>query len=1592
MSDAKTITDKEVPKLPWEVFPESGDSFAGYTLGKAIGKGSFGTVFQVQSDPDVEWFEAVKILHRSGDIDKKRFLDEISRLKEIRIPGMARIHAAGECDGHLYYCMDYIEGVTIDEFIENGHQSRLMPLFIELCDVVQRLHELNFIHLDIKPHNVMVNEEGQIRLLDLGISCKTGESSDISSEGFGAGTYEFAPPEQIDGKVPEPAMDVYALGCLLYTLLTSAHPKIPYDPIKREKPYGIFYPRPGLERPELLSFCLGGEITRPSVHNPLVSDKIDAVILKSLDSSGNRYASVKEFKEALIGAGALNELFVVALDEGFDPEIYSRINRAVSEISLEFNNEFQVVVTGTDKASEDEIDLGVSPVKKDGFLNVNSIEKVQEVFIQKLRKKLFEKVDKSTVHHAWESSPYKSLNSYSEQEAELFFGRDNEILELYKNIKNLPPTEGLMAVLAPSGAGKSSFLQAGIIPHCKSDKSLSWSTIFSLPGSGGFTQIKATVENFLKSAQTDRSLIIIDQFEEFLHEKENLDSIAETLKKWYSQKANTVILSLRNDYYKEYISFLEANKLPDNFYNLPQPDEINLAKMIRMPALMANLTFEKNPVNGKPLDEVLCDEAMLNPESLAALSFTLDEIFNKSPKGKMSFSVYSELGGMHGAMAQRAEALFRSLQLKRANMVFHHVFHQLIQVDENRVPRRLHADYKKLTSDEEAKKLTDEFIKAKLFQVTNEADTNKRIVTVSHEALIQQNQENGWRRVMYWLTRQRNNLIIRKRLAVAVNDWYENDCQPRFLYSSYGRLKEILTLRKSGWSLSDRENKFIKHSYRAMIRNGMLIMASFIALIWISVSLWKESNTVTNLTKNINEKKEEVDKLTKEADHQRNVLDSLRKQEERVKKQLSAMDDYNRLSLISSLQQSGTLPPATAISLLSEVSEERRNWLWGQLLYKSLPDYLMLFGHHEEILSVEFSHDKESQYLLTSSWDDQVILWDGKTGELVKSLEWQPQNGSKMDFEDAAFSYDGYAVAANNDGCIYYWNIDQAVNGNEHAVAVSLPHVKIRKLFFSKDGKYMTCAGSEGKFSIWDWENKNFSKPLAMGIHSNSEEEDLKRVYSAQLSPDSSILISTGWDGSIKKWSWNGEKLSGGEDVGSHESQVWSGTFSNDGKLYLSAGRDRIAKLWDVSTFELVKEFGAIGEGEHKSDVRAAIFSPDGKTVVTAARDKKVRFWDVESGRLVLERQIHDNIIYDLSFSNDGKRFASVSADRLVNLCYMNNFNMDNIKSGRVMYHSDAVEHFDVYGDTLATASSDGTVRIWDLYPSTLRSYFDHPLAKGDFLLKSFLLGRDKVLTADSNGSIYIWQLQGDNWIRKLTLSRPSESTLNDLVMDKEKNFVAASYIDGSIIVWDLAQQKLLFSGDISKGIKSPVICFAPLDQKIICGDNGGKVILFDWKQNKIITEWQPQSRKIFDIKVTKIDGVDCVISSSRDGTVVISSFDGKEVKKVSHGVRGDASYAAISSDGVFMATASARDNNVFIWDLYNEIELLPLSGHEEPISQVEFVNDDLIVSASRDGTVRLWYSLSWDQLQSKIKEGDKKLPPKDLLQKAVRVYLYGNY
>ena len=376
----------------------------------------------------------------------------------------------------------------------------------------------------------MVNSDAQVKLLDFGISTKKGTSAVKSADGLGAGTYEFSSPEQINGEDPAVHMDVYGLACLLYTVLAKAHPKIPRADVAAE-----FIPDKSLSREEILQLCSSTKVEDIRTYNFEISPEIAEVLNKALSTSENRYQTVSEFRTALINCGCLLPLFKIVFDGELEQS--APFLPILEAMKLEFAKQIQIVAY-TKKHSEQ------------GDFQVSESDDLQ-VAETALRKALFEKLSKPD-ESAWDRSPYKSLQSYTEEDTHLFFGRDKEIAHLCSYLEGLKPESAIVTVLAPSGAGKSSFLKAGIIPVFK--QSSGWNCILTRPDAALRQNLEDYIRNYTDSSQ-NKLLIIIDQFEEALQTLADYEWLAVLLNKVLNTANIRIILSLRNDFTRNVFLF-----------------------------------------------------------------------------------------------------------------------------------------------------------------------------------------------------------------------------------------------------------------------------------------------------------------------------------------------------------------------------------------------------------------------------------------------------------------------------------------------------------------------------------------------------------------------------------------------------------------------------------------------------------------------------------------------------------------------------------------------------------------------------------------------------------------------------------------------------------------------------------------------------------------------------------------------------------------------------------------------------------------------------------------------------------------------------
>lgn len=261
-----------------------------YAIQREIGRGGMGTVYHAIRDDEAYQAEvAIKVLQVGLDSDffARRLRFERQLLAYLNHPSIVRLLDGGATpDGRPYLATEYVEGQPLLAWCRErklGLEARLR-LFLPVCDAVHYAHQNLIIHCDLKPGNVMVNQQGTPKLLDFGIArllVSTPVQGDITAAGLRLLTLPYASPEQIRGERVTTTTDVYSLGATLFELLTGS------------APFGSTRPLTTLEAdPPLASARITSE--SPVKADELRGD-VDNILRKAMDpQSGRRYESAEQ--------------------------------------------------------------------------------------------------------------------------------------------------------------------------------------------------------------------------------------------------------------------------------------------------------------------------------------------------------------------------------------------------------------------------------------------------------------------------------------------------------------------------------------------------------------------------------------------------------------------------------------------------------------------------------------------------------------------------------------------------------------------------------------------------------------------------------------------------------------------------------------------------------------------------------------------------------------------------------------------------------------------------------------------------------------------------------------------------------------------------------------------------------------------------------------------------------------------------------------------------------------------------------------------------------------------------------------------------
>ncbi|MFG6432775.1 serine/threonine-protein kinase [Roseateles sp. LYH14W] len=284
-----------VSLAPAEPAAQIGQRLGNWTLVRPLGAGGMGEVFEARrADGQYEGRAAVKLLKRGMDSAAvlQRFALERQALARLSHPGIARLLDAGASDEGLpYFVMEYVAGRPIDQAAQDLALEARLGLFLQLAEAVAHAHRNLLVHRDLKPGNVLVDETGQVKLLDFGIAkALAPEGGELDTTQAGAMTPNYASPEQVRGEPVSTATDVYSLGVLLYLLLTGLRPTGREATTPQEAARSVLEDEP--TRPSRLSPDDVGDPQWLAQARTLQGD-LDNIVLKALEKEPERrYASV----------------------------------------------------------------------------------------------------------------------------------------------------------------------------------------------------------------------------------------------------------------------------------------------------------------------------------------------------------------------------------------------------------------------------------------------------------------------------------------------------------------------------------------------------------------------------------------------------------------------------------------------------------------------------------------------------------------------------------------------------------------------------------------------------------------------------------------------------------------------------------------------------------------------------------------------------------------------------------------------------------------------------------------------------------------------------------------------------------------------------------------------------------------------------------------------------------------------------------------------------------------------------------------------------------------------------------------------------
>ena len=1118
-----------------------------------------------------------------------------------------------------------------------------------------------------------------------------------------------------------------------------------------------------------------------------------------------------------------------------------------------------------------------------------------------------------------EKSPFRGLLPFVERHAHLFFGRDVEIATFLERMRE----QGVLPVVGPSGAGKTSFVRAGVIPRLR--EQAGWLVLRLRPGHDPFRGLAARLLRCsdpvpgappleagevlglarelaasptrlnlelrrLATARACRVLLFVDQLEELctlVEDRELQAAFLQSLCNAGDEPGDPVrvIFTLRDDFLGRLAITPHVRAALSQVSIIRSPNPEVLQEIITSP-----LTAQGYDYGDKDLPRQMVDEVRGEPAALPLLQFTTRMLWERRDKSRrlLPRAEYDAIGGVAGALARHADSLLEGLP--PADVLLAREL--LLRLVTPRGTRRAVARGELLRGlDPAAADLLDRLTQGRLLSIRRSLDPGEGgsspeqpVLELAHESLLQ-----TWGRMARWMDASREERTLLSEAAQAAELWDKHGRPEEEVWQGEALREALRTVGQVARPMPGKVRQFLELGRRREARRltfrrvrlwGGLGLLLIIALAAVAVAL------------------------------------SMSRQKQRAEQQRA---EAQREGAYSALLRGDPLEARAKLRASLETGDSAlTRLLWWRLSHEPLVWKRTLGG---PVQSVNISSD--GRLLATACADGSIYLFDTRTHALLRLLR-----GHTDQVLAVVFSGDGQRLASGSwDGEIRLWDV-----ATGKGRALSAKHADaVWSVSFSPDGRLLASASYDKSVRLWE---------VGRGEQVRELTGHTSGVYGVSFSPDGKVLASASKDETVRLWEvGTGKQI---RVLTGHKDGVYGVSFSPDGETLASGSSDQTVRLWEVSSGRELRVLRG-----HTSGVYGVSFSPDGEVLASGSYDKSVRLWDVASSKQVRVLTGHTAGAVSVSFSPDGQRLASGGRDRSVRLWDLTSRRAAHAPTG----HTASVWtlSFSPDGKTLASGSKDETVRLWDVASGRqIRVLRGH----NSGVLSVDFSPDGKLLASGGYGrKVWLWDAATGQQVRELSGHTREVYALH---FSPDGKILASGGYDRTVRLWEVSSGREL---RVLRGHGGTVygVSFSPDGQRLASGSYDRTVRIWDVSSGDELQALKGHSGTVYGVSFSS-DGRH-LVSGSADRSVRVWDMQTNKGRVLAR-LLGRAYWLSFHPDSLRVGIP-VSDGTARIWDLQTG-ERLTLQGHLKEVNALRFSPDGrLAATSSDDGTVRVWHAKS---------------------------------